>query len=149
MFDILDPAGSLGQKYLNIPKGGVQSTEDPQSYAEMIGNRIPGSQGGSMSNDFMHQAVPGGGADSYEQQQKKRAAALQGISDQAAAQKRQQDALSYYNPNPQGNARPNGMKKGGAVKAKSKPKASKPKVSSASKRADGCCIKGKTRGRLV
>jgi len=33
-----------------------------------------------------------------------------------------------------------GMKKGGAVKAKS---------SSASKRADGCCVKGKTKGRMV
>jgi len=36
----------------------------------------------------------------------------------------------------------NKMKKGGAVK-------SKPKVSSASKRADGCATKGKTRGRIV
>jgi hypothetical protein len=36
-----------------------------------------------------------------------------------------------------------GMKKGGSVKA------SKPKVSSASKRADGCAIKGKTKGRMV
>jgi hypothetical protein len=31
-----------------------------------------------------------------------------------------------------------GMKKGGKVK-----------VSSASKRADGCCVKGKTKGRMV
>ena len=36
----------------------------------------------------------------------------------------------------------NKMKKGGAVK-------SKPKVSSASKRADGCATKGKTRGRMI
>jgi hypothetical protein len=36
----------------------------------------------------------------------------------------------------------NKMKKGGAVK-------SKPKVSSASKRADGIATKGKTRGRIV
>ena len=36
----------------------------------------------------------------------------------------------------------NKMKKGGAVK-------SKPKVSSASKRADGCAIRGKTRGRNI
>jgi hypothetical protein len=35
-----------------------------------------------------------------------------------------------------------GMKKGGSVKAK-------PKMSSASKRADGCAMKGKTRGRMV
>ena len=34
------------------------------------------------------------------------------------------------------------LKKGGAVK-------SKPKVSSASKRADGCAIRGKTRGRNI
>jgi hypothetical protein len=34
------------------------------------------------------------------------------------------------------------MKKGGSVK-------SKPKVSTASKRGDGCCIKGKTKGRFV
>jgi hypothetical protein len=32
-----------------------------------------------------------------------------------------------------------GMKKGGKVKAKS----------SASKRADGCCVKGKTKGKMV
>ena len=38
----------------------------------------------------------------------------------------------------------NKMKKGGAVKAKAKPKAS-----SASKRADGCAVKGKTRGRMI
>jgi hypothetical protein len=38
----------------------------------------------------------------------------------------------------------NKMKKGGAVKAKSKPKAS-----SASKRADGIATKGKTRGRMI
>jgi len=34
------------------------------------------------------------------------------------------------------------FKKGGSVKAK-------PKMSSASKRADGCAMKGKTRGRMV
>ena len=34
------------------------------------------------------------------------------------------------------------MKKGGAVKAK-------PKVSSASKRADGCATRGKTKGRII
>lgn len=38
----------------------------------------------------------------------------------------------------------NKMKKGGAVKAKAKPKAS-----SASKRADGIATKGKTRGRMI
>jgi hypothetical protein len=38
-----------------------------------------------------------------------------------------------------------GMKKGGSVKKM----ASGGKVSSASKRADGCCVKGKTRGRMV
>ena len=35
------------------------------------------------------------------------------------------------------------MKKGGAVKAKAKPKAS-----SASKRADGCAVRGKTKGKM-
>jgi len=35
------------------------------------------------------------------------------------------------------------MKKGGAVKSKSKSK------SSASKRADGCAKKGKTRGKMI
>ena len=34
------------------------------------------------------------------------------------------------------------------LKYKSGGKVSKPKVSSASKRADGCCVKGKTRGQL-
>ena len=36
------------------------------------------------------------------------------------------------------------FKKGGAVKSKAKPK-----TSSASKRADGCATKGKTRGRII
>jgi len=40
-------------------------------------------------------------------------------------------------------------KKGGAVKKKLKKMASGGKVSSASKRADGCCVKGKTRGKMV
>ena len=40
------------------------------------------------------------------------------------------------------------MKKGGRVKAKKSYK-SGGKVSSASKRADGCAIKGKTKGRMV
>jgi hypothetical protein len=40
-----------------------------------------------------------------------------------------------------------GMKKGGEVKAKKM--ASGGKVSSASSRADGCAIKGKTKGRMV
>jgi hypothetical protein len=35
-----------------------------------------------------------------------------------------------------------GLKKGGSVKAK-------PKMSSASKRADGCAMKGKTRGKMI
>jgi hypothetical protein len=41
----------------------------------------------------------------------------------------------------------NGMKKGGKVKAKKMAKGGS--VGSASKRADGCCVKGKTRGRIV
>lgn len=43
-------------------------------------------------------------------------------------------------------AETSGYKKGGKVKAKS---ASKPKASSASRRADGCAVKGKTKGRIV
>ena len=39
-----------------------------------------------------------------------------------------------------------GMKKGGAVKKKT---VSKTKTSSASKRADGCITKGKTKGKMV
>ena len=42
-----------------------------------------------------------------------------------------------------------GMKKGGSVKAKTKAYKAGGKVSSASKRADGCAIKGKTKGRMV
>jgi hypothetical protein len=38
-----------------------------------------------------------------------------------------------------------GMKKGGTVKKMVKGGS----VSSASKRADGCCVKGKTKGRFV
>jgi hypothetical protein len=40
-----------------------------------------------------------------------------------------------------------GFKKGGKVKAKKM--ASGGKVSSASKRADGCAVKGKTKGRMI
>ena len=39
-----------------------------------------------------------------------------------------------------------GAKRGGSIKAKAK---AKPKMSSASKRADGCATKGKTRGRMI
>ena len=47
-------------------------------------------------------------------------------------------------------ARAMGMKKGGSVKSSpTKTMASGGKVSSASKRADGCAIKGKTKGRIV
>ena len=47
--------------------------------------------------------------------------------------------------------KPTGMKKGGAVKKKAGSKTYKSggSVSSASKRADGCAIKGKTRGKIV
>jgi hypothetical protein len=41
------------------------------------------------------------------------------------------------------------MKKGGSVKAKKAYKAGGTVKSSASKRADGCAIKGKTKGRMV
>jgi hypothetical protein len=43
------------------------------------------------------------------------------------------------------------MKKGGKVKAKApvKKMASGGKVSSASSRGDGCCVKGKTKGRYI
>jgi hypothetical protein len=46
------------------------------------------------------------------------------------------------------------MKKGGKVKTKAKTEpvkkmASGGKASSASSRADGCCIKGKTRGKMM
>jgi hypothetical protein len=47
--------------------------------------------------------------------------------------------------------KPAGMKKGGAVKKKAGSKTYKSggSVSSASKRADGCAIKGKTKGKIV
>jgi len=51
---------------------------------------------------------------------------------------------------PIGAPNPAMMKKGGAVKAKAPAKGgSVSKVSSASSRADGCAIKGKTKGRFV
>ena len=48
-------------------------------------------------------------------------------------------------------ARVPGMKKGGSVKNKTSSKTYKSggSVSSASKRADGCAVKGKTRGKMV
>ena len=50
-------------------------------------------------------------------------------------------------PQPLSDTEPTGMRKGGKVKAKKY--AAGGKVSSASKRADGCATKGKTKGRMV
>jgi hypothetical protein len=51
------------------------------------------------------------------------------------------NSINYGSTTPGGSSQPLGilgMKKGGKVK-----------MSSVSKRADGCCIKGKTRGKMV
>ena len=68
--------------------------------------------------------------------------APQGMAPQAMPMAPQGMAPQAMPMAPQGQ----GMKKGGVVKAKAKAKA---KASSASKRADGCCVKGKTKGRMV
>jgi hypothetical protein len=119
MFDWLDPVGSVANKSLGIPKTGVTTSADPSNIGEMIASRIPGASGGSISQDFMNMNT---GKGETEEERKKR------LAEQAAS-------------------RSQGMKKGGKVKAKSKPHT--PKVSSASKRADGIATKGKTRGRIV
>ena len=117
MFDFLDPAGSLANKHLGIPKTGVTTSADPSNIGEMIASRVPGASGGSISQDFMNMNT---GKGETEEERKQR------LAEQSARGSQ-------------------GMKKGGKVQAK----ASKPKVSSASKRADGCAIRGKTRGRMV
>ena len=151
MFDYLDPAGTLGQQYLKIPKGGVQSTDAPESSNEMISQRVPGSQGGSSADDFMHQAVPGGGGKSFAQRRAEQGPNTNTVTQSIptpqenidpATEKRKKEEIQQ-----QLAAAGVQMKKGGKVKVKSK--AYTPKVSSASKRADGCCVKGKTRGRMV
>ena len=119
MFDYLDPVGSLANKHLGIPKTGVTTSADPSNIGEMIASRIPGASGGSISQDFMNMNT---GKGETEEERKKR------LAEQTAS-------------------RSQGMKKGGKVKVKSKPHT--PKVSSASKRADGIATKGKTRGRIV
>jgi hypothetical protein len=115
MFDWLDPAGSLANKHLGIPKTGVTTSADPSNIGEMITSRIPGASGGSITQDFMNMNT---GKGETEEERKKRL---------------EKDAARASQ----------GMKKGGKVRAKSK--SYTPKVSSASKRADGCCIRGKTR----
>ena len=105
MFDWLDPAGSLANKYLGVPKTGVTTSADPQNIGEMIANRIPGARGGSIAQDFKNMNT---GKGETEEERKKRL---------------QEEAIVRSG---------RGMKKGG-------------KVSSASKRADGCAIRGKTR----
>jgi len=102
MFDWLDPVGSIANKSMGIPKTGVTTSADPKNIGEMISSRIPGANGGSISQDFINMNT---GKGETEDERKERLA-------------RQ------------------GMKKGG-------------KVSSASKRADGCAVKGKTKGRMV
>jgi hypothetical protein len=99
MFDWLDPAGSLANKYLGVPKTGVTTSDDPKNIGEMITNRIPGARGGSTAQDFINMNT---GKGETEKERKERLA-KQGV-----------------------------YKSGG-------------KVSSASKRADGCAIRGKTR----
>jgi len=122
MFDFIDPVGSLANKYAGIPKTGVTTQADPKNIGEMITSRIPGASGGSFMGDVETMAQGNG---ETEDERKKR----------------EQKEAAVRAGNPQG------MKKGGKVKAKAKPYT--PKVSSASKRADGIATKGKTRGRIV
>ena len=49
MFDWLDPVGSIANKSLGIPKTGVTTSADPSNIGEMITSRIPGANGGSIS----------------------------------------------------------------------------------------------------
>jgi hypothetical protein len=99
MFDWLDPAGSLANKYLDVPKTGVTTSDNPKNIGEMITNRIPGARGGSTFQDAMNMNT---GKGETEEDRKKKLN-TQGV-----------------------------YKAGGKVK-------------SASARADGCCIRGKTR----
>ena len=98
MFDYLDPAGSIANKSMDVPKTGVTTSADPQNANDMVASRVPGASGGSMPQDFSNMNT---GKGETEEERKKRIAAR-------------------------------GYKKGGKVK-------------SASARADGCCIRGKTR----
>jgi hypothetical protein len=66
----------------------------------------------------------------------KQAAAMQAVKDQNMA-KKMRDAYENFQKSPEADTI--GLKKGGKVKSRS----------SASKRADGIAIKGKTRGKMV
>lgn len=118
MFDWLDPAGSLANKYAGVPKTGVTTQSDPRNIGEMIGNRIPGARGGSFMGDVETMAQGNGETEEDRKKREQKEAAIRaGASTQ-------------------------GMKRGGKVQ-------SKPKASSASKRADGIAVRGKTKGRMV
>ena len=64
----------------------------------------------------------------------KQAAAMQAVKDQDMA-KKMREAYENFQKSPEADTI--GMKKGGAVK------------SSASSRADGCAVRGKTRGKMI
>ena len=66
----------------------------------------------------------------------KQAAAMQAVKDQNMA-KKMRDAYENFQKSPEADTI--GLKKGGKVKSRS----------SASKRADGIAVKGKTRGKMV
>jgi hypothetical protein len=69
MFDWLDPVGSVANKSLGIPKTGVTTSADPSNIGEMITSRIPGANGGSISQDFMNMNT---GKGETEEERKKR-----------------------------------------------------------------------------
>jgi len=120
MFDWLDPAGSLANKYLGVPKTGVTTSDDPKNIGEMITNRIPGARGGSTAQDFINMNT-GKGETEKERNEKIKALEVEVAAGRKTKAQAQTEA---------------GMKKGG-------------KVSSASKRADGIAVKGKTKGRII
>jgi hypothetical protein len=122
MFDWLDPAGSLANKYLGVPKTGVTTSDDPKNIGEMITNRIPGARGGSMAQDFINMNT-GKGETEKERNEKIKALEAEVAAGRKTKEQAQMEATQKANQ---------GMKAGGKVK-------------SASSRADGCAIRGKTR----
>ena len=113
-----------------VNQGSQQIGQSLQTIGDALGK--PGGGGGGLGGALGTVGMMGG------------VGLLQSLANQAAQQAVGQTNLGSFGQTLSGTP----MKKGGRVKAKKSYK-SGGKVSSASKRADGCAIKGKTKGTMV
>lgn len=132
---------------LGVPDLKATQQSGGRNLVDPIGTAVPEAQ---QYTDFAHIIHKPGGIDyqtgmnmaeteaAEDAEEKRRRAAAASAKVQAAgmAAKSARQGISTVTP----------MKKGGKVKAKP---TSKPKVSSASRRADGIASKGKTKGRMI